>query len=180
LQVNVLSVTGFSSGAYLKQSAKNLATHDDFEKLLVEQTRTTQAVKETEARIVEREWDRQRRWEFARDSLVAAVQASWNTVEALQRVSNAHRTGKNRERLEELKEALGESSHRLIGALQVAKLSCGDQIRGDIYTLELAISLAAATLNNEQWDEWERCEERIVKAEESLRNSIQIKLGLEI
>jgi|SRR5579862_3440552 len=58
-------------GPYLSQKAKNLATHEDIQKL-VDQVRETERVK---AEISDRIWDRQRRWDVKKEMYVDAYAA---------------------------------------------------------------------------------------------------------
>lgn len=74
-------------GAYLKKSAENLATHDDFEKLLAEQKRTTEATKEVEARISKEVWDKQREWEFKREVLLEGGRSIADFLAAIMRLN---------------------------------------------------------------------------------------------
>lgn len=67
--VALVAGLGAYFGSYLKTKGKNLATHEDIDKVLVEVRATTQATKEIEARISDNVWDRQKRWEMKRDVL---------------------------------------------------------------------------------------------------------------
>jgi hypothetical protein len=62
-------------GAYLKRKGENLATHEDLDKLVRQMEATTQATKAIEARIDERLWNKQRRWEITRDVLFESCRA---------------------------------------------------------------------------------------------------------
>jgi hypothetical protein len=69
--ITVLSAgIGAFFGAYLKQKAENLATHEDFQKVLTELKETTRATKEIENKLLDTMWDRQKRWELKRDVLI--------------------------------------------------------------------------------------------------------------
>ena len=57
-------------GRYLRRKAENLATHEDIQKL-VDQVRETERVK---AEIADRMWDRQKRWEFKRDTYMKSIE----------------------------------------------------------------------------------------------------------
>jgi hypothetical protein len=57
-------------GPYLTQKAKNLATHEDIQKL-IDQVRETERVK---AEISDSMWDRQSRWTYKRDLYVKIVE----------------------------------------------------------------------------------------------------------
>jgi hypothetical protein len=57
-------------GPYLTQKAKNLATHEDIQRL-VDQVRETERVK---AEISDSTWDRQARWTYKRDLYIRLVE----------------------------------------------------------------------------------------------------------
>src|SRR5258708_12726797 len=65
----LISGGGAFFGAYLKEKAKRVATHEDIENVLKEVRETTKAAKEIEAQISEKVWDRQKRWEVTRSAL---------------------------------------------------------------------------------------------------------------
>jgi hypothetical protein len=58
-------------GPYLSQKAKNLATHEDIQKL-IDQVRETEQVK---ADISDKMWDRQARWTYKRDLYIKTIEA---------------------------------------------------------------------------------------------------------
>jgi hypothetical protein len=60
----------FYFGPYLTQKAKNLATHEDIQRL-VAQVRETERVK---AEITDSTWDRQARWTYKRDLYIRLVE----------------------------------------------------------------------------------------------------------
>jgi hypothetical protein len=57
-------------GSYLSEKAKNLATHEDIQKL-IDQVRETERVK---SEISDRMWDRQTRWTYKRDLYVRIIE----------------------------------------------------------------------------------------------------------
>jgi hypothetical protein len=60
----------FYFGPYLTQKAKNLATHEDIQRL-VDQVRETERIK---AEISDSTWDRQARWTYKRDLYIRLVE----------------------------------------------------------------------------------------------------------
>ena len=62
-------------GSYLKKKGENLATHEDIDKLVEQVRAVTTTTKEIEAKISGELWDRQKRWEAKRDSLLGAVKS---------------------------------------------------------------------------------------------------------
>jgi hypothetical protein len=86
--VSLLSAgIGAYIGAYLKKKGENLATHEDFEKLLTEQKATTEATKLIEARISKEVWDRQREWEFKREVLLEGGRSIADFLAAIMRLN---------------------------------------------------------------------------------------------
>lgn len=55
---------------YSTEKGKNLATHEDIDKLVDQVKAVTQTTKEIEAKISDQVWDRQRRWELKRDQIL--------------------------------------------------------------------------------------------------------------
>ena len=53
-------------GSYLKKKGENLATHEDFDRLLAEVETTTKTTKSIEEKISDMFWNKQRRWELKR------------------------------------------------------------------------------------------------------------------
>jgi hypothetical protein len=74
ITVPVLSAIGGWFGSYMQgymsQKGKNLATHEDIDKLVEQVKAVTQTTKEIEAKISDQVWDRQRRWELKRDLIL--------------------------------------------------------------------------------------------------------------
>ena len=70
-------------GAYWKQKGKNLATHEDIDKLVDQVAAVTQTTKEIEAKISNEMWDRQKRWELKRDVLFQATKRLADAEDAL-------------------------------------------------------------------------------------------------
>jgi hypothetical protein len=70
-------------GAYLKKKGENLATHEDFERVLAELKQSTQATKAIEAKFSDEIWDRQRQWELRRDAVYSVMQALGKADETL-------------------------------------------------------------------------------------------------
>jgi hypothetical protein len=57
-----------SFSSYLDQTARNLANHQDFEKLLDEQRKTTEQLESIRSEITHNVWLKQRRWELRREA----------------------------------------------------------------------------------------------------------------
>lgn len=70
-------------GSYLKKKGENLATHEDFKRLLKEAEATTEATKGIESRISNDVWNSQRLWEMKRDAVFAISQAIQRVDDAL-------------------------------------------------------------------------------------------------
>jgi hypothetical protein len=86
--VTVLSAgLGAYIGAHLKKKAENLATHEDIDKLLVQIKATTEATKSIEARISNEVWNRQREWEFKRETLLEGGRSIADFLAAIMRLN---------------------------------------------------------------------------------------------
>jgi hypothetical protein len=92
---NVLSLlTGMLIGAvgayfsgYSKKKGENLATKEDIQNLAAQTALLTQTAMEIEAKITDKVWDRQKRWELKRDQILLASEraaAVKNTLVSLQ------------------------------------------------------------------------------------------------
>jgi tRNA-dihydrouridine synthase len=73
-------------GAYLRKKGENLATHEDLSSLVKQVEAVTQTTKTIEYAISNDVWDRQKRWEMKRDTLMAAVDALGRAREDLMKL----------------------------------------------------------------------------------------------
>jgi hypothetical protein len=75
--VSFLTVTGSGvaaySGAYFKKRGEDQAITDGFAEVLRQTRETTEATKAIEAKITDKIWDRQKRWELRQDLLFEAT-----------------------------------------------------------------------------------------------------------
>jgi hypothetical protein len=69
----VVSGLGAYCGSYLMQRGKNIATHEDIDKVVEQLRFVTQSTKEIEAKISSEVWDKQKRWELKREVLFEAT-----------------------------------------------------------------------------------------------------------
>lgn len=60
---------------YLKEKGRNLATHEDIDKLVDQVRAVTTTTKEIEAKISNEVWDRQKRWELKREVIFAMTRS---------------------------------------------------------------------------------------------------------
>ncbi|HEX4283602.1 MAG TPA: hypothetical protein VHZ28_00825 [Terracidiphilus sp.] len=79
----VLSVAGASIGTYFTARAKNLATHDDLDKLVEQVQAVTHATEAIKAEISSGLWDRQKRWEVRRDIVLDFMRSAGRVDAAL-------------------------------------------------------------------------------------------------
>lgn len=82
--------TGSFLGAYLKEKGKNLATHEDLDKLVAQMTAVTQTTESIKAAISDDVWDRQKQWEMKRDALFEVVRTLGSLDDALLELFSAY------------------------------------------------------------------------------------------
>lgn len=85
---------GASLGAYFRKKGENLATHEDLDNLVKQMEATTTATKGIEARISDAMWDRQKRWELRRDTLIGVTQAMISVRDGLMKYYATRQTAK--------------------------------------------------------------------------------------
>jgi len=81
---------------YLKEKGKNLATHEDINKIIDQVTAVTQATKEIEAKISDEVWNRQKHWEMKREVLFELTKAMSSGADALTAVYSFYETERKR------------------------------------------------------------------------------------
>jgi hypothetical protein len=79
--------------AYAKEKGKNLATHEDIQKLVDQVKAVTQATKKIEAEISSGVWDRQKRWELRRDTLFEVAKRLAELQDALTKLYSVASVG---------------------------------------------------------------------------------------
>ena len=79
----VSAFVGSYLAGYLKQKGENLATHEDIDKLVDQVAAVTTTTKKIEADISSQVWDRQKRWELKRDTLLQAARRMADTQSAI-------------------------------------------------------------------------------------------------
>jgi hypothetical protein len=82
---------GYMQG-YMSEKGKNLATHEDIDKVVDQVKAVTQTAKEIEAKISDQMWDRQKRWELKRDQLLLLADKSLGVKVATNNLSASLRT----------------------------------------------------------------------------------------
>ena len=82
-------------GAYLRQKAQNLATHEDIQKLVEQVQATTEATKAIESRIDDEFWNKQRVWEMKRDVLFEVSVATARLDVAILHLLSSESAGQN-------------------------------------------------------------------------------------
>jgi hypothetical protein len=124
-------------GSYAKEKGKNLATHEDIDKLLDQVRAVTEATRKIEAQISDEVWDRQKKWELRRDQVLAAaakVTLLKNTLLHLRSVAQTDEMVKQQgqspvpsRRLEALT-AVNTASDDLEATVNVSAVVCGQQL----------------------------------------------------
>jgi hypothetical protein len=151
----ILSFIGAGGGAYfgsyLKKKGENVATHEDLDKLVIQMAAVTQTTKQIEAKISNDVWDRQKRWEVKRDSLLEMMRAFSRCSECLQRLFSTYEAtpehGKGEtawlERKAEATDAWQVSWPNLSMAVMIAELVCGHEVKELMKALHTQICLVA-------------------------------------
>lgn len=81
-------------GAYWREKGKNLATHQDIDKLVDQVAAVTQATKEIEAKISSEMWDRQKRWELKTQAVFEAMKRVMALKDAVAKMQGVYNTDK--------------------------------------------------------------------------------------
>lgn len=110
---------------YLRRRAENLATHEDLDKLVEQMKATTEATKAIDARISDAVWDRQRRWELRRDTVVNVIQSMMAARQALTAYGAALQIPCDRR---QFLETWNTSSNQFDSLRVTAQLICGNEV----------------------------------------------------
>ena len=140
ISIASLISAGFGAyfGAYLKKKGENLATHEDFQQVLTELKETTHTTKEIENKISDVFWDRQKRWELKRDTLIEAankVAAAKDTLVQLHTihlpltVTDTQESPTRTAKRIEISAAWFAATNELARILVVASMACGAEMR---------------------------------------------------
>ncbi len=93
----------------MSEKGKNLATHEDIDKVVDQVRAVTQTTKEIETKITDQVWDRQRRWELRRDQIMKmldqATEAKHQLVHLDASYRNLRKFGESAETLKQSHEA---------------------------------------------------------------------------
>jgi hypothetical protein len=154
--ITVLSAgIGAFIGAYLKKKGENLATHEDFQTVLTELKETTRTTKEIENKISDAVWDRQKRWEMKRDTMIDIATKAATAKDTLVKLHAIHLPAKNAEAGEspatvakqiELNDAWNTASNDLSRMVVIASLACGAEVRTTLadfamFTSDLSVEI---------------------------------------
>jgi hypothetical protein len=103
---------------YVGKKAENLATHEDI-RMLVDQVRETERIK---AEITHGMWDRQRRWEFKRDTYIELIEILDDLHLAQLRVSSGQKSTGTKQDKDDRDEAVIQAVRRLHRKLSVGEI----------------------------------------------------------
>ncbi len=136
--ISVLSAgVGAFVGAYLKRKGESLATHEDFQTVLTELKETTRTTKEIENKISDAVWDRQKRWEMKRDTLIDIATKAAAAKDTLVQLHAIHLTNSTEVKCSpmrvakqiEVGAAWETASNELSRMVVIASLACDAEVR---------------------------------------------------
>jgi len=172
---------------YLKEKGKNLATHEDIEKIVDQVSAVTQATKEIEAKISDKVWDRQKQWEMKREVLFELTKAMSSGADALTAVYSFYETERKRsgpmplarqEKELSLAASFSDAATDFDNATVLAAIVCGKDLQ--TAAVQLGIFLREAKMEAKDLPEFpaKRLTELAVKRN-AVTTEIRKELGLE-
>jgi hypothetical protein len=148
----VLAGTGAYLGSYLKKKGENLATHEDIDKVVKQVEAVTKATKQIESKISNEMWDRQKRWEVTRDSLLELVRALSEFMEAMSNLDSAFQAEKGIKEgnpdmvssfMSEALDRWARAGAAFSGASLLAETVCGNEVKATLNALNLYLQRIA-------------------------------------
>jgi hypothetical protein len=167
---------------YLKKKAENLATHEDFEKLLAEQKTTIEATKVIEARISIDAWSQQQRWDVQKAALLESLKELATAEAFLFRLVHAFSETKDRpecwdERRKEANEKYADAINNFWRTQLAMEIVCGKAIGNQFQGIN---HLFTRVLNKARQgdfsDIWDKQHPEILAAKRELGETIRMQL----
>jgi hypothetical protein len=125
---------GYLAG-YMKEKGKNLATHEDIDKLIAQVSAITKTTKDIEAKISNETWEWQKRWELKRDQI---FQIATKAAAAKDALIDLHSTGETEQHARD--KGLPERPETL-GQVMAAWSLAGDALELTLITTGLVCSI---------------------------------------
>ncbi len=129
----VTAFVGSFIAGYLQQKAKNLATHEDINKLVDQTAALTQTTKEIEARISMGVWSQQQRWDVQKTALLESLKELASAENFLLRLVHTFSETKGQadgreERRREANEKYSEALNNFKRTQLATEIVCGRNI----------------------------------------------------
>jgi hypothetical protein len=155
--VTVLSAgIGAFIGTYLKKKAKNLATHEDLDKMVAQMAAITERTKSIEATISSEVWDKQKQWEMKREVLfeaakrIAEVDGALASFGAITRLSEGEGGDTIYEALRKVRERWTKASAAMDETLLLVAIVCEKETVYVCYAFQhMATNIALKVAKNE-------------------------------
>jgi hypothetical protein len=172
---------------YLKKKGKNLATHEDIDKLVDQVRAVTKTTKEIEAKISSDVWDRQKQWEMRREVLFMAAKRVSELDDALLCYNSAVQTrARSDERDEAMQSAVNEQVRKWRDAAThfdearlLAGIVCGKEL--DDALDELAILTNVIVVDGTMKGDWhlyDKCAIDLGRKLASAKAAMRRELGI--
>ena len=190
--VSLLTIAGSGIaahyGAYFKRKGEDQAMKEGFAEVLRQTKETTAATKDIEARITDKIWDRQKRWEMKRDlmfettKLLAAAKDSlfslYQTFDLVLKSENS----KSPELLEAKKKAateFNEAMNTLDTHVGLVDLVCGEKTKNTVIETCVFLRQCSAAIVNGQPQVFLNSGKALGLGLDACINAMRAEIGLE-
>jgi len=161
--------------AYAKEKGKNLATHEDIQKLVEQVKAVTQATKKIEADISTGVWDRQKRWELQRDVLFEVGRKLIGLEKAILSMSSVYQVG-----VREMQNIASEQVHEALKQFDEARflveIVCTKKTTDALGKYALLVTSTAKSLSQGQLDVWSENLPSFDQRKRAVMSAIQLEL----
>lgn len=182
--VAVVAGIGAYFGSYLKQKGKNLATHEDIDKLVDQVAAVTTTTKEIEAKISNEAWDRQKRWELKRNVLLEAAKRIATVDDSLAHLETAYATARVVPSASyEMKNEHNQKWFQAIAALEESELfiavTCGKDVQAATATFRKLMQMVAGKISKDDADIYKGSFGEQMRLKDAVREAIRKELGID-
>ena len=170
-------------GSYLRKKGENLATHEDLDKVVQQMEATTKATKAIEARISNEMWDRQKRWELRRDTVIGVIQAMTDARAGLMKYCATREVARGTEApraVETYHESMVEWNTKVTdfdSRRVVALLTCGKELNDALEKVRVRLRGAFSDIADNRAASYDDVGAGIKEATESALAAARAELG---